>query len=157
MLLEFDSSRPKDDLQPDPQTLEDDANQSRPKIIPAKSFGDIKNVPAEWIRQHGKTPGCGTCERDSFRSRVHFRKCVDRYIDWLRKQREPSLEVSKHSTYRKEHDSHRPDVRVIELGRESAAQESSFLGIPVCGVNSPDQPFCKIPQPSWRMGQSRRG
>ena len=27
MLLEFDSSRPKDDLQPDPQTLEDDANR----------------------------------------------------------------------------------------------------------------------------------
>ena len=98
MFLEFDYSRPKDDLQPDPQTLEDDAIQSRPKIVLAKSCRNIKNVPAEWIRQHGKTPGCGTRDRDSFRSRVRFRKCVERYIDWLRKQREPSFEVSTHST-----------------------------------------------------------
>lgn len=157
MLLEFDSSRPKDDLQPDPQTLEDDANQSRPKIIPAKSFGDIKNVPAEWIRQHGKTPGCGTCERDSFRSRVHFRKCVDRYIDWLRKQREPSLEVSKHSTYRKEHDSHRPDVRVIELGRESAAQESSISRYPRLRGKQPGPAFLQDPTAQLADGAEPEG
>ena len=55
--------------------------------------------PVDWLRQHGKTPGCYACDNPSGKAhgRVHNRKCKDRYLDWLRsiqdrqKQAQPSI------------------------------------------------------------------
>ena len=46
-------------------------------------LNSIRNTPTEFIREHGKTAGCRTCERDSFHGSTHSAACVRRYKQFL--------------------------------------------------------------------------
>ena len=60
---------------------------AEPKVFAPKDLATVKNVPSDWIKEHGKTKGCSVCQRfDSFRGKIHNKCCVDRYKAWLREQ-----------------------------------------------------------------------
>lgn len=76
----------------------DATSQSKSRIILPK--GDqIKNVHTSFIREHGKTPGCLTCTKDTFHGRVHNKKRIERFKNWLDKQRDlPSSSIAPSSS-----------------------------------------------------------
>ena len=56
------------------------------RVVDAVDIESIRSVPASFIREHGKTDGCGTCLRDSFHGYKHSAGCVRRYQAFLRDQ-----------------------------------------------------------------------
>ena len=78
-----------DRIQPDVSIDDLSAKSSEPlpsRIIEPVEYSNVKNVPSSWIHEHGRTKGCSVCARhQSFHGLKHNRKCIDRYIEWLRR------------------------------------------------------------------------
>ena len=47
------------------------------------------------FHEHGRTKGCSVCARhQSFHGLKHNRKCIDRYIEWLRRRSDPMSDLN---------------------------------------------------------------
>lgn len=78
-----------------PQSIvaSEDKREQREKepvvIDPLQDLSQIKNVPISWLNEHGRTKGCTICEgSQSFHGKKHNRKCIQRYIDWMKHRKE---------------------------------------------------------------------
>ena len=87
-----------DRIQPDVSIDDLSAKSSEPlpsRIIEPVEYSNVKNVPSSWIHEHGRTKGCRVCARhQSFHGLKHNRKCIDRYIEWLRRRSDPMSDIN---------------------------------------------------------------
>ena len=87
-----------DRMQPDVSIEDLSAKMSEPlpsRIIEPVEYSNVKNVPSSWIHEHGRTKGCSVCARhQSFHGLKHNRKCIDRYIEWLRRRSDPMSDLN---------------------------------------------------------------
>ena len=71
----------------DPFALSDEAklSPSEPlRVVDSRiDLQSIRNTPTDFIREHGKTKGCRTCQRDNFHGYTHSAACVKRYRQYL--------------------------------------------------------------------------
>ena len=87
-----------DRMQPDVSIDGLSAKSSEPlpsKIIEPVEYSNVKNVSSSWIHEHGRTKGCSVRVRhQSFHGLKHNRKCIDRYIEWLRRRSDPMSDLN---------------------------------------------------------------
>ena len=84
-----------DRMQPDVSIDGLSAKSSEPlpsTIIEPVEYSNVKNVPSSWIHEHGRATGCSV--RVRHQSFQHNRKCIDRYIEWLRRRSDPMPDLS---------------------------------------------------------------
>ena len=51
-------------------------------------LGTINGPPRGWTKAHGPTEGCTACNASSRKGKKHSSSCRNRYLDWLRSQRQ---------------------------------------------------------------------
>ena len=118
-------------------------------VIPSTTV-PVTGPPTDWIRQHGGTRSCYACkalaETGTRKGKVHGKACIQRYQNWLNRQREIQIMAERDAVARSQVVEASPPV-VADAPMQSEASASS-RGAAVDVPGGPPGIFDDGPEPS---------
>lgn len=112
--IEFDMTLSQDFMKEFDPWAEPEQARAQPRVFDGQAGRDyetIRNVPTQWILEHGKTPNCTTCAARNFHGKTHNRHCVERYKRFLKDQDQNLLSEPPASASHPNHPSEQPPKR----------------------------------------------